>query len=279
MMKYCFSGFLSSPTSIESPLWQRVQKEYCKIQSSDLRANSESREEAARLNQLDSRYWLLTTIIGLLAKGNPDFSSNMEIIESTLDLQKRRRFLLQELKPLKKKYYPNLLKLQKIIHFIRNIPPVTTELERDYRVIEDILARLTRYIDVTPSSTLSSKEIIDVFKKEWESNQDSLNISSLGILYEIQRLLTWMSRPKKKPREKPLGITIDLIPKREQRIIPFEDGCEHWKALMYDLITKKPEERNKIKFFTDHDDPNLKAYKLTRCGDCDKMERRRTVIN
>ena len=272
MIKYCFSGFLSSSTNLESSLWQRVQQEYREIQPSELRANSDSREEAARLNKLDSRHWLLTEIIELLAKGNPDFTSNIQIIESIFALKKQRSFLLGELEPLKKKYYPNLAKLQKITRLIQNKFSLETELERDYKIIENILEKLTRYIFVTGSSKSSNKELIKIFRREWELNQTQINTSSLVILYEIQRLLTWMSYPKTPPRSSPTKITSRFIGDISKNKYHFEDACEHWKALMYDFITKKTEERKNLKIFTDHDDPNLKAYNLTRCKDCNKMK-------
>ena len=250
MVKYCFSGFLNGAENAESSLWERVKQEYQELQTAEVKANADSREEAARLNNLDSRYWLLIAVLELLANGDPNFNSNLQIIESIFSLKKQRSFLLKELRPLKQTYYPNLAKLQKHTRFIQKIinQILETPLERDYQLIKKILEKLVKYIIINSYSKNSYEELLKVFKKEWENNQSYITPSSLVLLYEIQRLLTWMSPKKTNLRANRSKVTSKLIGDISKKKYHFKEGCEHWKALMYDLITKSAEDRKILGF-------------------------------
>ncbi|GAB4377384.1 MAG: hypothetical protein Kow00121_26670 [Elainellaceae cyanobacterium] len=176
-------------------LWRVVrcqQNQLVKSGLGDLEPESEvkrPKQRAAQLNRLDSRYWLVTKLIDLLAQGNSE--KEWQVIAAEEALNRRRDLFADELEALKKEHYSQLADLQETWERITD-----SRAEREYRKIEQILDLLIR--DFASRSRFPSrasvKRMLEEFSTILERNPKNIEPKRLKSLYKVWYLLDWVSR-------------------------------------------------------------------------------------
>lgn len=279
LINYAFSGFLrdvgNSVKGLQQsspPIWQEVKRQNEKLQSYELTSPPEdSKEEAGRLNELDSKYWLLIIVIELLSEGNKNLESNLQLFKAIEELEEKRYAVLERLKPLKKKYYPKSEKIQELLEKILVILEFFPN-----RKIEQIEKFLTSLIIKYTASTPPSEAAIEKLSKA--VNRKLKKHPRNKVVNKLQKIISWMSLKIAKsdsvnepiyqlPSKKLIG---DLTKGKYH----FEK-CEHWKALMFDFVFNNDENQN-IRLFTDHQEARM-TYKKEPCDDCKKKYKKRIL--
>ncbi|MBD2041313.1 hypothetical protein [Microcoleus sp. FACHB-672] len=270
LINYAFSGFLravgNSVKGLQEsspPIWQEVKRQNEKLQSYELTSPPEdSKEEAGRLNELDSKYWLLIIVIELLSEGNKNLESNLQLFQAIEELEEKRYSVLERLKPLKKKYYPKLKKIQEL-----SLPKSKIE------QIEKFLTTLIiKYTASTPPSEAAIEELLKAVNRKSKKHPRN------KVVNKLQKIIIWMSLKIAKsdsvnepiyqlPSKKLIG---DLTKGKYH----FEK-CEHWKALMFDFIFNNDESQD-IRLFTNHQEARI-TYQKEPCDDCKKKYKKRIL--
>ena len=162
-------------SSFRGKLDQEVKYQWHELLKSKLLASVKNKKETKRLNELESKHWLLIKIFKLLSEKLTEPEQIDRLIE---ELEKRRNIILGELKPLKRKYYRQLAEVQ---NSIQSATKSKTE------KIEEIIGGLiTDYSNLAPSDPVI-QSLIETLNKESKRNP------SLRVLRELRQLLDWIS--------------------------------------------------------------------------------------
>jgi uncharacterized coiled-coil DUF342 family protein len=172
----CFKGTVSAQVN---HLQQQLQKVNTIPRSS-------SKQQAQKLNNLESQAWLYEGILGRIGT---DPSVNHEQIARTLEaLEYKRSKILQELKRRRPRRYKVFAQIQNVSRTL-----LASQAEKDYEELQRIITNLVLFTrNRQPSQTVLS-EIIDKLAREIEQNTSQISPYRLRLAYRVDELLRVLS--------------------------------------------------------------------------------------
>ncbi|MDX2254369.1 MAG: hypothetical protein NW214_02535 [Pseudanabaenaceae cyanobacterium bins.39] len=183
-----------------------------------------SLSQAERLNQEDSRQWLVQNIIELLSKGNSG-EEQLSISNNIQEIESQRELIREYLDPLIKEYYPNLAKTKRWISKIKFKP------NQDQRIINSIVSQLfSTYVKSKKSAHPQLiKELLQTFNDQIITQKKGLSPTYTKILVQLFGILEWATTPENQANIQTNefnGATIRSL--KSSPKYHFEANCPHY---------------------------------------------------
>lgn len=184
----------------------------------------DSLNKAEKLNQEDSRQWLVQNIIELLSKGNPE-EDQLSISNNIQEIESQRELIRKYLDPLIETYYPNLAKSKRWISKVKSKP------SQDQRIINSIISQLfSTYIKSKKSANPQLiKELLQIFNDQIIIQKKGLSPTYTKILLQLFGILEWATTPESQADVQTNefnGATIRSL--KNSPKYHFEDNCHHY---------------------------------------------------
>lgn len=242
-------------------IWHEVKSEVDNIATSESVIATGDREEAIKLNRLDSKYWLLLKIIELLSSGVS--RSERDVIDRKLnELDEQRDFIYKRLHSLKNKYYKIFNKIQAAWAVFYSFTPFEIiKKRRDYNKVEKILNDL----DINYTKEIVSQEKIQEMLEILD--EKSARDRKIKTLQKTLRLFNWVYSYIKiltpTVSEDPQYQNYPVRARLESRCYHLPNGCEHYPRI------EKPEHKNKFLLFKTVEE--AKQQNLDLCKTCQRI--------
>lgn len=184
--------------------------------------NSLSKVE--KLNQEDSRQWLVQNIIEILSKGNSE-EDQLSISNNIQEIESQRELIREYLDPLIEEYYPNLAKSK------RWISKIKSKQNQDRQIINSIVSQLfSTYIkNSKPANPQQIKELLQTFNNQIVIQKKGLSPTYTKILLQLFGILEWATTPESQvdvQTNEFNGSTIRSL--KNSPKYHFEDKCHHY---------------------------------------------------
>jgi hypothetical protein len=155
-------------------------KDFCKEEG--------SLNKAEKLNQEDSRQWLIQNIVEILSKGNSK-DDQVNIVENLQEIESQREIIREYLVPLIEEYYPNLARAKKIVATIK------PRVNQDQKIINSIVNHLfSNYVkDKKPAKSEQIKILLQSLNDEIINQKRGLSPKYTKILIQIFGILEWVA--------------------------------------------------------------------------------------
>jgi hypothetical protein len=148
----------------------------------------DSLNKAEKLNQEESRQWLVQNIIEILSKGNSK-EDQLSISNNIQEIESQRELICKYLDPLIEKYYPNLAKSKRFISKIQS------KQSQDQKIVNSIISHLfSTYIKSKKQANHQEiKELLQTFNDQIISQKKGLAPTYTKILLQIFSILEWVT--------------------------------------------------------------------------------------
>lgn len=267
---YLLSGFQTHNFELDkavsqslNSMWQRARSAVNNINSSETVIATGDKREASELNKLDSEYWLLSRIIELLTTGIS--TTDKDLVDWKLsELDEERDFILDRLRPLKRKYYSWLSRVENSWQsFYALFTLQAIRQQKRLKIFERSLSSLVIfYINREPSKE-NIQEMLEALDEIMSKNP------RLKPLYQTSRLLNWVylyiESLTTDVQEDPIYKEYPVRARCEKSCYHLPNGCTHYPRV------EKPEDPAKILFFRTIEE--AEAQNLNLCGSCRKISR------
>jgi len=220
-----------------------------------------SLNKAEKLNQEDSRQWLIQYIVEILSKGNSK-NDQVSIVNNLQEIESQRKVVRKDLQPLIEEYYPNLARAKK---FVAKINP---KISQDQKIINSIITRLfsTYVTSKKPVRSYQIKKLLQSLNDEIINNSRGLSPKYTKILIQVFGILEWVASAENAPNE------FNGAKIRSRKGSPkyhFEIGCHHYP---------KRENKGDEEDFDEYDDFDLaESQGLTACSICINRSFRKSI--
>jgi hypothetical protein len=244
-------------------MWQEARLTVNNINSLDTVIATGDEREANELNRLDSKYWLLSKIIELLTIGV--IVTDKDLVDWKLsELDEERDFILDRLRPLKRKYYTWLTRIEDSWQSFYSLFTLQAiRREKRLRIFERSLTSLVIFYISREPSKENIQEMLEALDEIMARNP------RLKPLYQTSRLLNWVysyiESSTTNVQEDPIYREYLVRARREKPCYHLPNGCTHYPRV------EKPEDKERILFFRTTEE--AKAQNLNLCGSCRKILR------
>jgi hypothetical protein len=154
----------------------------------DFLEEEESLNKAKKLNQEDSRQWLIKNIVEILSTGNSK-DEQVKIFDNLQEIESQREIVRKCLDPLIEEYYPNLARATK---FAAKIKP---RINQDQKIVNSIVNHL--FSNYVKSKKIAKSDDVKILLQslndEIINQKKGLSSKYIKILTQIFGILEWVA--------------------------------------------------------------------------------------
>ena len=154
----------------------------------DFLKQEKSLNKAEKLNQEDSRQWLIKNIVEILSTGNSK-DEQVKIFDNLQEIESQREIVRKCLDPLIEEYYPNLARATK---FAAKIKP---RINQDQKIVNSIVTHLfSNYVkNKKTAKPADVKTLLQYLNDEITNQKRGLSSKYIKILTQIFGILEWVA--------------------------------------------------------------------------------------
>ncbi|KAM3100499.1 hypothetical protein ACKFKF_11810 [Phormidesmis sp. 146-12] len=274
-ISYLFSGFQTHKLELNKAvsqslnlMWQEARSTVNNMDSLETVIATGDKHEASELNKLDSKYWLLSRIVELLAAGIS--APDKDLVDWRLsELGEKRDFILSRLHPLKRKHYTWLSRIEDSWQYFYAVLTLQAiKREKELSIFERSLTSLVIFYIHREPSKENIQEMLEALDDLMARNP------RLKPLHQTSRLFNWVYSCIEKlatdiqedpVQEDPVYKEYPVRARREKPCYHLPNGCTHYPRV------EKAEDPAEILFFKTIGE--AEAQNLDLCGSCRRILR------